>query len=439
MPNNFLENFTNYINNNLPFLNESKLLIAVSGGIDSVVLVYLCKQLNLDISLAHCNFNLRGLESEKDEAFVNNLGEELGLEVFVQNFDTETYAKQHKLSIQMAARELRYQWFEALQCQLDFDYILTAHHADDNLETFLINLSRGTGLEGLSGIPVINDALVRPLLAFTRDDIEAYAVLNKIEWREDASNASIKYLRNKIRHEVIPILKGINPQLLQNFNKTISHLNESLDIINDRMNKVSDEIISVQEDALQFNISKIKTLNNPRAYLYELLKDYGFTEWDDVFDLLEAQSGKQLFSEGWRLVKHRDSLLLSQIVISKNQNIFISSFDNPIQIATGVLYFEEVENISTLHKDSIYVDKNLLKFPLIVRPKKDGDSFFPFGMKGSKKLSKFLKDEKLSLIDKEKIELLCSCEEIVWVICNRADNRFRVTDKTKTILKICLK
>lgn len=431
-----ISQFKNHINTNLSFLYESKLLIAVSGGIDSVVLVHLLNQLNLDISLAHCNFNLRGLESDKDEAFVNNLAEQLGLEVFIQNFDTENYAKQHKLSIQMAARELRYKWFEELRYQLDYDYILTAHHSDDNLETFLINLSRGTGLEGLSGIPVINEAIVRPMLLFTRDEIEIYARANKINWREDVSNASVKYLRNKIRHEVIPILKGINPQLLQNFNNTISHLNESLDIINDRINNVSDEIISVQEDTIEFNISKIKALNNPRAYLYELLKDYGFTEWNDVLDLLDAQSGKQLLSEEWRLVKDRDSLLLSQIELTENLNVLISSLDHPIQITFGVLYFEEVKEISTLDKDSIYVDNDLLKLPLIVRTKEDGDSFIPFGMEGSKKLSKFYKDEKLSLIDKENIKLLCSGEDIVWVIGSRADNRFRVTDKTKTILKI---
>ena len=434
-----ISQFKNHINNNLSFLNESKLLIAVSGGIDSVVLVHLFNKLNYDISLAHCNFNLRGLESDKDEAFVINLAEDLGLEVFIQNFDTDNYAKQHKLSIQMAARELRYQWFEELRCQLDYNYILTAHHSDDNLETFLINLSRGTGLEGLSGIPVVNDAIVRPLLSFSRFDIETYAELNNIEWREDVSNVSVKYLRNKIRHEVIPILKGINPQLLQNFNKTILHLNESLDIINDRVNEVSDEIISVKEDAIQFNISKIKALNNPRAYLYELLKDYGFTEWDDVFLLLDAQSGKQLLCENWRLVKDRDSLLLSRRVSSVNQNVNISSLEHPIQITSGVLFFEEVNEISTLDLDSIYVDKDLLKLPLIVRTKRDGDSFIPFGMEGSKKLSKFCKDEKLSLIDKEKIELLCSDEDIVWVIGSRADNRFRITEKTKTILKISLK
>ena len=434
-----ISQFKNHINNNLSFLNESKLLIAVSGGIDSVVLVHLLNKLNYDISLAHCNFNLRGLESDNDEAFVINLAEDLGLEVFIQNFDTDNYAKQHKLSIQMAARELRYQWFEELRCQLDYNYILTAHHSDDNLETFLINLSRGTGLEGLSGIPVVNDAIVRPLLSFSRFDIETYAELNNIEWREDVSNVSVKYLRNKIRHEVIPILKGINPQLLQNFNKTISHLNESLDIIDDRVNEVSDEIISVKEDAIQFNISKIKALNNPRAYLYELLKDYGFTEWDDVFLLLDAQSGKQLLCENWRLVKDRDSLLLSRRVSSVNQNVNISSLEHPIQIISGVLFFEEVNEISTLDLDSIYVDKDLLKLPLIVRTKRDGDSFIPFGMEGSKKLSKFCKDEKLSLIDKEKIELLCSDEDIVWVIGSRADNRFRITEKTKTILKISLK
>ena len=438
MPNNFLENFTNYINNNLPFLNESKLLIAVSGGIDSVVLTHLCHNSNLDIALAHCNFKLRGKESEKDEAFVQDLGQNLDVEVFTQSFDTENYAISNKLSIQMAARELRYHWFEELRYQLDFDYILTAHHSDDNLETFLINLSRGTGLEGLTGIPEINDTTIRPLLQITREEIEAYANSNSLKWREDASNASVKYLRNKIRHEVIPILKGINPQLLQNFNKTISHLNESLDIINDRMNVVSDEIISVQEDALQFNISKIKKLNNPRAYLYELLKDYGFTEWDDVFDLLEAQSGKYLVSEQWRLLKDRDLLILTQIDKSEEFTDEIFNFYTPVKTPLGTLLFSEVEDILSTDLNTIYVDKDLLKFPLAIRLKQEGDLFVPFGMKGSKKLSKFFKDEKYSLLDKENALLLCSNNIIVWLIGKRLDNRFRVSAQTKSIVKISL-
>jgi len=262
--------YQDHIVQNLSFLKESKLLIAISGGLDSVVLAHLCHQLKLNITFAHCNFNLRGKESDADEAFVLQLAEDLNIECFVEHFDTLTYAKANKQSTQMAARDLRYHWFRELAGVLEFDYILTAHHADDNLETFLINLSRGTGLEGLTGIPEVNETIVRPLLPFSRDDIEAFAKQNKWAWREDSSNASTKYLRNKLRHEVIPILKGINPQLLQNFNKTQGHLQESLGIINDRIEEVSDSVRKkIGPEEIHFDIHKLKALNNTNAYLYE--------------------------------------------------------------------------------------------------------------------------------------------------------------------------
>lgn len=427
------------------FLDKSKILIAISGGVDSVVLTNLCYKLELDIALAHCNFNLRGKESDADEEFVLQLAEGLDIEIFIESFETEVYAKQNKLSTQMAARELRYNWFHQLAEQLDFDYILTAHHADDNLETFLINLSRGTGIEGLTGIPEINDNIIRPLLSFSRSDIEEYAKAENLKWREDKSNASTKYLRNKLRLEVIPILKEINPKLLKSFNKTIEHLQDSKGIIDDRIDSISDTIITkVNEDGIHFDIFQIKALNNPKAYLYEFLKDYGFTEWNDVYDLLEAQSGKQVFSNTHRLIKDRDCLLLSEIeqnVIQSvsEESILITEFDKKIQTPLGTLFFETTKRLNDLKESTIYVDKSKLKFPLTIRKGQEGDYFYPFGMQGKKKLSKYFKDEKLSLLEKENIWLLCSESEIVWIINKRADNRFKVTDKTKQIIKIELK
>ena len=223
--------FQQHLYSRLTFLKESRILIAISGGVDSVVLTHLCHQLKLNISLAHCNFNLRGKESDADEDFVLQLAEDLELEVFIESFETEAYAKEHKRSIQMAARELRYQWFDELADQLKFDYILTAHHADDNLETFLINFTRGTGLEGLTSIPEVNGVFVRPLLPFSSHEIHEFAKENKIKWRYDSSNASTKYLRNKLRHDVIPILKEINPSLLQSFKTTLNNLNDTADIV----------------------------------------------------------------------------------------------------------------------------------------------------------------------------------------------------------------
>jgi tRNA(Ile)-lysidine synthase len=431
-----LEKIQNHIKSRFPFLENSKLLIAISGGMDSVVLTHLCHKMKLNFALVHCNFNLRGEESDADEDFVLQLAEDLNLEVFIENFDTETYAKTHKLSTQMAARELRYSWFNDLMDQLHFDYLLTAHHADDNLETFLINLSRGTGLEGLTGIPEINGTIVRPLLTFSRQELEAYAIENKMGWREDSSNMTTKYLRNKIRHDVIPALKEANPQVLQNFNKTLSFLQDSYEIIEDRIAEIQKKVVSVEDDLVTLDIKKLQKLYNPKAYLYQLLKDFNFTEWDDVTALLKAQSGKQIFSETHRLLKDRETLILSKRVTKNDVSIRILENETQSDAPFGILQIEDVDKITTNDFNSIYVDKHLLKFPLKLRKWIKGDYFYPFGMQGKKKLSKYFKDEKLSLIDKENVWLLCSEDDIVWIINRRADNRFKVTEKTNQILKI---
>jgi tRNA(Ile)-lysidine synthase len=335
----------------------------------------------------------------------------------------------------MAARELRYQWFDALCEQLEFDFILTAHHADDNLETFLINLSRGAGIEGLTGIPEINDRKVRPLLKFSRIDIENYAKSHNLKWREDKSNSSKKYIRNKLRHEVIPILKEINPQLLNNFRKTLDHLKDSKQIIEDRIDQVSDDIINVKKDGIYLNINRIQLLNNPKAYLYEMLKSFQFTEWDDVYNLLSAQSGKQIFSENWRLLKDRKELILTKKTIEESYSA-AEVADNTIVFKEGCLLIEKVSTTSKNSPSCIYLDADKLRQPFKVRNFEKGDMFHPEGMRGKKKISKYYKDEKMSLVEKENVFLLCSGEDIVWVINKRADGRFLVTDETKNILKI---
>jgi tRNA(Ile)-lysidine synthase len=433
-----IEPFKKHIDTKLSFLKNSKLLLAISGGLDSVVLTHLCYQLDLNIALAHCNFNLRGHESDGDEDFVLQFAEKLDLEVFIESFDTKAYADTHKLSIQMAARQLRYDWFEELAEQLKFDYILTAHHADDNLETFLINFTRGTGLDGLTGIPEINDSVVRPLLPFSRQDIETYAKQNKLKWRDDSSNASTKYLRNKLRHDVIPMLKTMNPQLLQNFQTTLSHLNDTADIIEDSLHELVKRAVDSKEDnKIKFKIAVFKTLNNPKAYLHQLLKDYGFTEWNDVVNLLDAQSGKQVFSATHRLLKDREYLILTEITSEKMEPIIsVDEQDNEVTIPLGRLVFEDVDTILETQKNILYVDKSTITYPLTIRKWQEGDVFYPLGMQGKKKLSKYFKDEKLSLLDKENTWLLCSEDAIVWVIGKRADNRFKVTDATTQILKI---
>ncbi|MEZ4792139.1 MAG: tRNA lysidine(34) synthetase TilS [Gelidibacter sp.] len=433
-----LDQFQSHIHERFPFLNEAKLLIAISGGLDSVVLTQLCHKSGLDVALAHCNFNLRAKESDADEDFVLQLAEDLELEVFIEGFETEKFAKKHKLSTQMAARELRYGWFFELAEQLDFDYILTAHHADDNLETFLINLTRGTGLEGLMGIPEMNGKIVRPLLPFSRETLETYAIGEKIKWCEDSSNASNKYLRNKLRHDIIPTLKQMNPQLLQNFQKTISHLYDCQEIVDDAATRIQKKVVLVEDAIIKLNIKKLKKLSNPKAYLFELLKDFKFTEWNDVVGLLDAQSGKQVFSQTHRLIKDREFLMLSEINSEEIEDITVLKKDKKVQTSLGTLFFDEADAISKTYKNTIFVDAETLNYPLTVRNWQEGDYFHPLGMKGKKKVSKYFKDEKLSLIEKENIKLLCSGENIVWIIGKRADERFKVTEKTKQILKIKL-
>jgi tRNA(Ile)-lysidine synthase len=431
-----LKKFEKHINLSFPFLKEGKLLIAISGGLDSVVLTHLLHKLNFDISLAHCNFNLREDESDTDEKFVINLGNRLTTKTFTIWFDTNQFAKENKLSTQIAARELRYNWFQELIVKHKFDYVLTAHHADDNLETFLINLIRRTGLDGLTGIPVINENIVRPLLIFSRKEIKNYAKDQAIEWREDQSNASTKYVRNKIRHQITPVLKEINPQLLDSFQNTIANLQESQSIINDAVSELKKKVLSIDTNGVfKIDILKIKELSNPKAYLFEILKEYGFTQWNDVVDLLGAQTGKQVLSKSHRLLKDRNFLLLSQI---KTEQYFLEYLiaENTFKIHTPILLtFESVQEINSTDKQLAFFDAKKITFPLLLRKWKSGDYFYPSGMQGKKKISKFFKDEKYSLIDKENTWLLCSENNIIWIVGKRTDQRFLATSTSKNILK----
>lgn len=423
-----------HIDQNFPFLKGKKLLIACSGGLDSVVLTNLMKSLNFEIALAHCNFSLRGKESDGDEMFVIGLAKNLGISVFAETFDTKKFAEEHKISTQMAARDLRYTWFAEILKDFKFDYLLTAHHLDDDLETFFINLSRGTGLNGLIGIPKKNNKIIRPLLNFSREEISQYAEENSLKWREDSSNQKTDYLRNKLRLEVLPQFKMANESVLKNFQKTQQNLQASQDIIEDYMVLVYNLIVSEATDSYKINIQKLKELPHTDALLYELLNGFGFTEWEDVSNLLEAQTGKQVFSKTHRLLKNREELLLTEIDSETINDKFLVSeegINSPIK-----LKIEPSKYIGETEKNLIYVDFAKLNFPLKLRKWKDGDSFQPFGMKGKKKLSKFFKDEKIALNEKEKIWLLLSDEKIVWVIGYRMDDRFKVTENTKKIMKI---
>lgn len=436
-----LQAFHYLLNTRFSFLKDSPLLVAVSGGLDSMVLTDLCLKSDLNISLVHCNFKLRGAESDEDERFIKDYSKGYNLEVYTSHFETEKFALSSKQSIQMAARQLRYEWFEQLRNQKGFEFILTAHHADDNLETVLINLSRGTGLEGLIGIPEINGSIVRPMLEFSRNQIHDFAIQEKISWREDSSNKSTKYLRNNLRHSIIPLLKEFNPSFIESFQATISHLKDTQSILEDAMLEVEDRVIeSIDENQIVYNIEQLQSLNNPKAYLYQLLKTYNFTDWIQITALLDAQSGKQITSSTHRLLKNRSQLILSSIDTTSKVSISIQAADGLVTIPNQPfnLKLEINAPLGVSEKDHIYLNSELLKFPLRLDSWSHGDFFYPSGMEGKKKLSKYFKDEKLSLIEKECIRVIYSGNDVVWVVGRRADQRFLANKNSTQILKLSI-
>lgn len=429
-----------HINQNFSFLKGKKLLLATSGGVDSMVMLELFRHLNFNIAIAHCNFQLRGIESFEDQKFVQEYCEVNKIQSFLTQFDTKAFATDYKLSTQVAARELRYNWFYELLETENFDYILTAHHADDNLETFLINFVRGTGLEGLTGIPTQNDKIIRPLLIFSRYEIEQFARENAINWREDSSNISDKYLRNKIRHNLVPILKELNTDFLSSFQKTQNYLQESKLMTEDASSMIYQQVAKEKGKEIYFDLNQLRKLPNYKSYLYQWLVEFGFSAWEDIYKLVESQSGKQVFSEEFRLLKNRDTLVLSAINFAdESEEYFIykkqKELENPINLS-----FSNIDYISLDLNTTIFVDEDKLWFPLVLRRWQEGDTFQPLGMDGkSKKVSKFFKDEKMSLIEKENTWLLCSDNQIVWIVGIRQDERFKVKKTTKNTLKIDLK
>ncbi|ADV50893.1 tRNA(Ile)-lysidine synthase [Cellulophaga algicola DSM 14237] len=431
------EQFKSHINERFPELKNKHFLLACSGGIDSVILVHLCKAIGLEFSLAHCNFNLRGLESDADEAFVKLLAADFKIPFYVTSFDTAQYMNTHKVSLQIAARELRYAWFSELQSKHKIPTLVTAHHADDSLETFLINLSRGTGIDGLTGIPERTPTIARPLLLFSREQILDYAHRFTISWREDKSNQETKYLRNKIRHKIVPHLKELHPSFLPNFLQSQQHLAETASLLNHHIQELRATLFKKDGDGFVVSIAALKKQNALESLVYHLFKPFGFSDAEALIALLSAMSGKELHSVSHRLLKDRDNLYLKGVQ-SISSDIFeieeeCNSVTEPVSIK-----IEVVSEITTTGIDTLYVDKNHLKFPLTVRKYKTGDYFYPFGMKGVKKLSKYFKDEKFSQFQKEQQWLLCSEDAIVWVIGKRADDRFKVSKKTDKILKFSL-
>lgn len=434
------QKFENHIAQNFNFLIGKRLVLATSGGIDSMVMVDLFHKLPFEIAIAHCNFQLRGLESFEEQKFIQNYAETKDIPLFLTQFDTEAFANDYKLSTQVAAREMRYSWFYELLETENYDYILTAHHLNDNLETFFIHLVRGTGIDGFTGIPAQNKKVIRPLLIFSRSEIQQYAKENNIEWREDSSNASDKYLRNKIRHRLVPILEELNSDFLSSFQKTQTYLQDAKSMVDDASFLVYQQVAKEKGTEIHFDLNQLKKLPNYKSYLYHWFNGFRFSAWEDIYDLMDGQSGKQVFSSEFRLLKNRGFLILSPINLEdENEAYFINKNQKEVKIPLNIS-LTRAEAISTVSNTTIFVDEDKLWFPLVLRRWRDGDTFQPVGMGGkSKKVSKFFKDQKLSLIEKEKTWLLCSDNEIVWVVGIRQDERFKVKNSTQKILKINLK
>ena len=405
-------------------LKQQKLLVAISGGIDSVVLAHLLHSEGVEIVLAHCNFQLRGEESNADEAFVRDFAKEMGVAVEVIRFDTKKYAEIHQLNTQLAARELRYEWFGKLLVEKGCDKVAIAHNANDNLETFFINLSRGTGLGGLLGIPRETDTIIRPLLKVTREEIEQYARVHNLSWREDSSNATDHYVRNRIRHHISPQLREIHPNFLENFGKTQGYLRQADAFISFYIKKIEEECFE-GDNPICINTKKLQEVPELEFVLHHLFYCYGFGNIKDLKNLLlRAEAGKQLISATHSLVKDRHCLWLKPLEAEEQ---------------APELVYEELFEPFSIEKGNpsiAYVDADKLTEPLSVRKKQEGDVFYPLGLGRKKKLSKFFIDEKYTQAERDGQWLLCCGDAIIWVIGKRLDERFKITEKTKRAKKI---
>lgn len=433
-----LNRFKKFISDKDLFTPEHKLLLAVSGGIDSVVLAYLCHEAGYKFGIAHCNFGLRGKESEGDEKFVKQLAKKFKVQFHTKHFDTQAFAGKHNVSVQMAARQLRYEWFEEIRKANKYDHVAIAHHKDDEMETLFINLIRGTGIGGLHGIPLQRGKIVRPLLFATRFDIEDYVKKNEISFREDSSNSSDKYIRNKLRHKVIPVLKEINSNLGAAISRDIEYFQQVEKIYREAIGEKLPRLIVKKKNGVEVDVRKLLKLDPAPVYLYELLSPYGFNETvcNDVLKaMIDDRTGRQFFSATHRLVKDRFRLIITSNTVSGDGEYVIRSGMKKVTEPLSLTFSKIKAGSYTISRSRqvASVDFNKLKFPLIIRKWRKGDAFRPLGMKQKKKLSDFFIDNKFSLIDKENTWLLTSGTHIVWVIGHRINDRFKVADKTEIV------
>ena len=423
--------FESHLKDNYPYLIKENSIVCCSGGVDSVVLLHLMLSVSKNFVVAHCNFNLRDVESDNDEEFVRNLCKENSIKFYSKSFNTNKIKDDSNRSIQMIARDLRYEFFEDLSLELNIDHILTAHHLNDSLESFIINISRGSGLDGLTGIPKKNNKIKRPLICFEKIKIINYAKSNDLNWREDSSNKSNSYLRNHIRNEIIPKLEKLEGNFLKNFKKSIYYLNISNTIVHDKIDELKSDLLEYVGDEIRIKIISLEKTNK-EAFLYYFLRDFGFVDWDKIFKLSDSESGKKILSESHVLYRDKDQLILRPIKEIKKINHLIFDINNNEHIK-----FETTAEIEKSDDNVITVDKEKLKFPLLLRNLEDGDSFEPFGMRGSKKVGKYLKDNNITQLDKDSVIVLVNGDDrIIWVVGMRLDARFSVSKYSQKLLNI---
>ncbi len=446
------------------FAAKDKLLLAVSGGVDSVVLCELCRQAGYDFVIAHCNFKLRGKESERDKEFVMALAKKYHVEFLTRDFETEQYAAEKKISTQEAARKLRYDWFKELidnrqytidkgstriedpNCPLPIaNWLLTAHHADDNIETLMMNFFRGTGLHGLTGIPEKTGYIRRPLLSFSKDELLGFAKENKLEFVEDSSNQSSKYTRNFFRNELIPAISKVYPQVKENLQNNINRFKDIERLYEHSVGEIKKKLCKKKGNETHIPVKQLMQYDN-RALIYAIISAYGFSEKqiDEVIKLAGSDSGKYISSPDgqYRFIRHRHWFIISPVISVESGYIIIEKSMGNVQYAMGNLELKELSVASCqlpIANFTACLDLKEISFPLLLRKWKTGDYFYPLGMKKKKKVARFLMDLKLSRSDKEKVWVIESNKRIAWVMGHRIDDRFKVTDKTTNVQQLTLK
>lgn len=433
-----LEKVRKFIHENqLLHPNNQPVIVGVSGGTDSVVLLDLLQKLDYKCIIAHCNFNLRKDESKRDESFVRTLSKANQIPLYVIDFETNEYATTNNISIEMAARELRYSWFEKLCRENDAQAIAVGHHLDDNIETMLLNLTRGTGLKGLTGMPVRNGNIVRPLLNISRNEISQYLNENKLKFVEDGSNASTEFLRNKIRHQLIPLIEEMNPAFRQTMKQTQENLQDTYHIFQTQINRIKNETVSLSENKTAVNINKLKQYTEKETILFEILREYHFhpDQIRQISDSLDTIAGKMFFSPTHALLRDREHLIIQLLDKTAVQSVSENVKEQASQLLMRT-FDKDKDFVYSKDQHVIHLDADKIVMPLTQRKWQAADYFYPLGMKNKKKLSDFLIDEKIDRFEKENVQVLLSGNQIVWVIGLRIDDRFKITAETRRILEI---